>query len=365
VIASPPPLRTGRVPVRGGGTPGIRWPGAWVLALVSLLSACAPVPVEPPPAPVAVRTAPAAAREFRDTVETVSTLEAVDEVNLATQAPGRIQRLLVRQGDPVRAGQLLVVLDQAQLRADVARLRAEMETNLLNFRRYDWLVRQGAASALERDGYRQQFISSREALQARQADLGFRELRAPIAGVVGDLKVKPGDVVEAGDPIAELIRNTRLMARIDVPAVLSDRVRLGQTVLLLDPSSGRPLARGAVASIDPAVAAATQSLLVKAAVANADGRLRNGLRARTRLVLAVQRQLAVPFSAVTRLSGQSFVYVLVDRAGRPVARQVPVRLGPLQNDHYPVLAGLAPGAAVITGNLVNLRDGVPVQRAPR
>ena len=130
-------------------------------------------------------------------MDTVSTLEALEEVNLAAQASGRIQALLVRQGDAVNQGQLLMVLDQTQARAEVARLQAETETKRLNFLRYDYLVKQGAASAIQRDQFRQDYISSRMNLVARAADLGFRDLRAPIAGIVGDVQVKVGDVIQA------------------------------------------------------------------------------------------------------------------------------------------------------------------------
>ncbi|MFM7361684.1 MAG: biotin/lipoyl-binding protein [Cyanobium sp.] len=79
---------------------------------------------------------------FSEVVDTVSTLEALDQVELAAQAGGRIEQLRIRQGDPVQAGQLLVVLDQTQARAEVLRLRAEVDTNRLNFQRYEFLVRQ-------------------------------------------------------------------------------------------------------------------------------------------------------------------------------------------------------------------------------
>ncbi|MFM9089514.1 MAG: biotin/lipoyl-binding protein, partial [Cyanobium sp.] len=120
------------------------------MAAASLLSACQgnPEPTARPPLSVQaqeVRIAP-----FVDAVDTVSTLEALEEVNLAAQAGGRIQTLLVRQGDQVGQGQLLMVLDQTQAQADVARLRAETETKRLNFQRYDYLVKQGAASAIQR-----------------------------------------------------------------------------------------------------------------------------------------------------------------------------------------------------------------------
>jgi RND family efflux transporter MFP subunit len=319
---------------------------------------------------------------FQAGFDTVSTLEAEQEVELAAQAGGRIQRLLVRQGDRVRQGQLLLVLDQTQLRAEVASLRAQMQTNRLNFQRYQDLARQGAASALQRDEFRQAYIAAREALVAREADLAFKDLRAPISGTVADLRVKQGDVIQAGVPLTRLIRNDRLLARIDVPAVYAGRVRPGQRVLLLDSSSAQPLAEGQVSSVDPGVAASTQTLLVKAAFANPRGSLRNGQRSRTRLVLDRREELAVPFTAVTQLAGQSFVYVvgsLADLERRPgqadlaelrklpagtrFALQTPVQLGDLQGNRYPVRRGLGAGDLVITAGLLNLRHGAPVQLA--
>ena len=376
--SSRPPLR---------GAPTRRWrfsdsvlPGATVALFGTiLLGACQ---AEPPAArpPLSVSAEAATLAPFTDNVDTVSTLDAVDEVQLAAQASGRIQRLLVRQGDKVAAGQLLLVLDQAQAQADVARLEAEVQTNKLNYERYEYLVRQGAASAFQRDEFRQRYLSSGQDLLARRADLAFRDLKAPISGIIGDVEVKLGDVISAGDPFTTIIRNDRLLARVDVPAVFSNRLRLGQVVILMDPASNKPMAQSVIKSLDPGVVPGTQSLLAKAEFANPSGVLRNGLRTRTRLVLDSRQELSVPFAAVTQISGQSFVYAvgsLADLERRPgrtdlaVARklpagtsfalQTPVQLGPLQNNRYPVLKGLQAGTRVITTNLINLRNGAPVK----
>lgn len=350
------------------------------LATAALLSACQGTPETTPRPPLAVQSQEAEVALFSNAVDTVSTLEALGEVQLAAQAGGRIQTLLVRQGDQVRQGQLLMELDQTQARADVARLRAETETKRLNFQRYDYLVKQGAASAIQRDQFRQDYISSRMNLVARKADLGFRDLRAPISGTVGDVQAKVGDVIAAGAPFTKIIRNDELVARVDVPAVFSERLRVGQPVILMDPATNTPMARSVVRSLDPAVVAGTQSLLAKAEFANPTGVLRNGLRTRTRLILDERSQLSVPFAAVTQISGQRFVYGVGSLAelerrpgqakleplrklppGTTFALQTPVELGPLQNNRYPVLRGLEPGQRVITSNLINLRHGLPVK----
>lgn len=335
--------------------------------------------------PLPVQTQPVTTARFSDSVDTVSTLEALDEVALAAQAGGRIQQLLIRQGDQVSPGQLLLVLDQTQARAEVARLRAEVETNRLNDERYEYLVKQGAASAIQRDEFRQRYRASREQLVAAEADLAFRDLRAPIGGTIGDVRVKVGDVISAGTPFTSISRNNRLLARVEVPAIFTERLRPGLTVVLLDPNSDRALAEAPVRSIDPVISAGTQALLVKAEFdipgAGASGQpLRAGLRTRTRLLLDSREQPSVPFGAVTQQADQSFVFVvgtlgeLRRNPGRadlqalaklppttPVALQTRVRLGPLQNNRYPVLGGLPPGSRVITSNLINLRHGLPVQ----
>lgn len=318
--------------------------------------------------------------QFRESVETVSTLEAASEVQLAAQASGRILQLLVSQGDRVQQGQLLLVLDQAQLRAEVASLRGQMQTNKLNYERFNYLVKQGAASSLQRDEYRQTYVAAREALAARQADLAFKTLRSPIAGTVADLQVKAGDVIQAGSPLTKVIGESRLLARIDVPAIYASRLRSGLTVELIDPMRSTPLERGVVDSVDPGVTVASQSVLVKAAFANPNGLLRNGLRVKTELILGTREALAVPFTAVSQLAGKSFVYVVGSRADlerRPgrvdleavrqqpaktqFAIQTPVELGPLQGNRYPVFRGLQPGQRVITTGLLNLRHGAPVK----
>mgnify|MGYP006280479867 CR=1 FL=1 len=347
--------------------------------LTALLAASGCSPTPPAQPPLRVQATPLTERAFSDSLDTVSTLEARDEVELAAQAGGRVLRLLVRSGQPVRAGQLLLVLDQTQLRAEVAALRAEAERDRLNDQRYQQLVAQGAATAIQRDQYRAAAIASREALRARLADLAYKDLRAPIDGVLGDVTVKPGDLLQVSTPFSRIIRNQRLQARIDVPASRAAEIRPGLTVELLLGPGATVQARGTITMIDPGVNAGSQTLLAKADIANPSGGLRNGQRLRTRVLLRERRLPGVPFSAVSRQSGQAFVFVvgtleqlqrdpgqapLAAREGLPpgtaVALQRPVQLGPLQQGLFPVLGGLEPGDRVVNTSTLGLRHGAPV-----
>lgn len=317
---------------------------------------------------------------FSQTIEAIATLEAARSVQVASQATGQVLQLLIRQGQSVRPGQVLLVLDQTQLRAEVVSLRAQMQTDRLNHERYERLVREGAASAIQRDQYRQAAMASRAALVAREADLAFRTVRAPQAGVIGEINLKPGDVLQAGVPFTRLVSNADQLAEIELPANLAGQIRSGLPVVLQAPDGSGQEIRTRISAVDPSVTTPTQLLMAQAPLQRVGDQWRNGMRLRARVVLGTRSALAVPFAAVTRLAGQSFVYVIgsrsqllqrpgqVDRqqlASLPpqtrFALQIPVQLGALQNNRYPVLAGLLPAQRVVTSGLLTLRHGTPVR----
>ena len=323
---------------------------------------------------------------FTDNVDTVSTLEAYELVQLAAQASGRVLELKIRQGDQVKEGQLLVVLDQEQQRAALAEQKAKAESAKVDWQREEFLAREGAASLRQRDTYRTRYIAAAEQVKSLEATLSYSNLRSPMAGTVADVQVKVGDIVQQNQPFTSLVQNNALEARVEVPAVFAARLAVGQPVLLSASGSGTVLASGKVESIDPQVNPQTQALLVKAFFANRDGKLRSGQRLRTRVQLESKDLVSVPFAAVTQTSGQSFVFRMgtfeelkanpgkadIERLSKGIqygklpantmfALQTPVTVGELQNNRYPITKGLSLNEKVITTNLLNLRHGMPVQ----
>lgn len=358
-----------------------------LLSLGLVLTACGPSDPQRPP--VAVEQAPVQNATFTDDVDTVSTLEAYELVQLAAQTSGRVLELKISQGDQIEPGQLLVVLDQTQLRADLAAQKAKAATAKLDWQREEFLARVGASSLRQRDSYRTRYISAAEEVKSLEATLSYSNLRSPTGGTVADVQVKVGDVVQRNQPFTSVVKNNRLEARVEVPAVFGERLAIGQPVLLTAPGSSKVLATGTVDSIDPQVNALTQGLLVKALFANDDGKLRSGQRLRTRVQLQSQQKMSVPFAAVTQTSGQSFVFRMgsfedlksdpgkadIERISKGIelgklpantlfALQTPVTVGELQNNRYPITKGLSLNQKVITTNLLNLKHGMPVQLKP-
>ena len=323
---------------------------------------------------------------FTDDIDTVSTLEANALVELAAQTSGRVTALKVSQGDRIEAGQLLVVLDQVQARAELAEQRARAATAKVDWEREEFLAKAGAASLRQRDSFRLKYIAAVEKVKALEANLSYSNLRSPTAGTVANVQVKVGDVVQQNQPFTSVVQNNILEAKVEVPAVYGDRLAIGQPVILSVPGTVKPLATSQIESIDPQVNPQTQGLLVKALFNNADGKLRSGQRLRTRVQLKSGQQISVPFAAVTQTSGQSFVFRVgtfsdlkanpgkadIERIGKGIERgklpenalfalQTPVNIGEVQNNRYPVIKGLKLNQKVITSNLLNLKHGMPIQ----
>ncbi len=314
-----------------------------------------------------------------DSADYQSTLEAIREIRLASEIAGRITSMPVFEGQLVRPGQLLFTLDQIQQRAEVNADAAEARKNRLNAERYIFLNQQGAVSTKDRDFYVTQAIQSRDKLNASLATLAYKNVVAPIPGYVGNLNFKIGDVIKPGEVVTSVIDNSRFWVRIDVPGELSDRVRPGLPVILKGPDPRQPKAIGRVIFVAPALDKTTQTLLVKAEFNNRNGSLRNNERVNATLVFNQRQVLAIPQQAVLLQAGKTFVFLAVSveeakrRLGRaidpepipnlPVAIQVPVALGTLENGAYPVLGGITPADTVLVGNLAQLRSGLSVQPA--
>ncbi|MCP9792034.1 efflux RND transporter periplasmic adaptor subunit [Vulcanococcus limneticus Candia 3F8] len=352
---------------------------AIAVAMAAPLAACSPPkpPAQPPPL---VSLASPSTDDFADQATYQSTLEAIRELKLEPQIEGRIVLMPMTEGQRVRAGQLLFRLDQVQQQAQVNASSAEARKDRLNAERYIFLNEQGAVSTKDRDAYVTQAIESRDRVIASSATLGYKDVLAPIAGEVGNINAKLGDVVRPGTVVTTVVDNSRLWVRLDIPSELSWRVKPGLPVLLEAP--GRPglLARGSLSFIAPSVDKNSQTLLVKATFANPDGTLRNGQRVSATLVFDRQTRPSIPQQAVLLQAGKTFVFLAVQPAeasrllGRPitpeppagalVALQVPVNLGSLQNGRFAVRSGIAARDRVIVGNLAQLRSGAVVRVAP-
>jgi RND family efflux transporter MFP subunit len=365
--------------------------GLPLLGLIALAGCGAKPPAKPP---LVVQVATIGKASFSPTIEVVSVLASTTDVTLRPEADGRVVKILATQGQRVKAGQPILVLDHVQPKAELNSSIAGARKDRVNAERYIFLNQQGAVSTRDRDYYVTQAIQTSQQVRANAATLGYKYVTAPIAGEIGDLdSVKLGDYIRQGQAITGIVDNSTLWTLMDVPATLASRVRLGQAVLLQ--SQGKPPVNGAgkVVFISPyfGVSGSTSSpntVLVKAEFPNLTGKLKTGQSVRNRIITGASRQLSLPVQAVMMQAQQPFVYRIFPlsqmlpkiRASTqippaqkqklealpprtPIVVQTPVTLGQLENNSYPLLSGLRAGDRVVVSNTALLRNGMPVALA--
>ena len=219
----------------------------WLTAPV-LLAALAECMSKPPPLAAASFSLVSLTQQtFQDQATYQSTLESIVNVPLAAEIDGRIVAMPMQEGQLVQPGELLFRLDQIQQQATVDTDLAEARKDRLNAERYIFLNQQGAVSTKERDLYVTKAIASADSVRASRATLAYKDVKAPIAGMVGDIQHKLGSVVRRGETITNIVDNRRLWLQLDVPVswptASSSACRWSCRLLIAPPC--RPRARSA------------------------------------------------------------------------------------------------------------------------
>ncbi|HYH95028.1 efflux RND transporter periplasmic adaptor subunit [Hyalangium sp.] len=315
--------------------------------------------------------------EVRDTGEYLGQLISRRTVTLRPQVAGYVQAIRVRPGEQVTQGQILLVVDPRQERAALRAAEAQRSSSVANLE-YARRTRERAAQ-LYREGLmsRQEYeqavaqASSAEAnalaaqaqVQSQQVQLGFYEVSAPFAGVVGDIPVKVGDSVTPETVLTTVDQSRALEVSVQVPVERAVQMRVGRTPVELLDAEGKPIVSAPLFFVAPTLSGVTQLVEAKAAFENHAG-LRAGQLVRTRVVYETRQALLLPTYAVSRLGSQSFAYTVVSGDGGMVAQRQPVTLGQLEGNAYELLEGLEAGTQVAVSGVQLLKDGQPVAPKP-
>jgi RND family efflux transporter MFP subunit len=196
-------------------------------------------------------------------------------------------------------------------------------------------------------------------LQEQKVQLHYYKVTAPTTGIVGDIPVRVGDRVTTSTVLTTVDRPGSLEAYVYIPVERSTQLKMNMPIDIVD-SEGHVIAGSRVSFISPEVDNTTQTVLIKARIANNEDKLRNLQFIRARVIWGTHPGQVVPVLAVSRLGGQYFAFVAEDQNGKLVAHQKPLRVGEIVGNDYVVLEGIKPGDKVIVSGTQYLVDGAPV-----
>ncbi len=298
----------------------------------------------------------------------VSSLRAVRGVEVTTELPGLVRSVYFKSGDEVAAGAVLAELSSD---SDVALLhslqaQAELARITLERTRAQFEARAVSQAQLDRDAAT---FDSTQAQVAQQAALVSKKtLRAPFAGRLGIGKVNPGQYLNPAESLVTLQAIDPIYADFFLPQQELQKISVGLPLTLTTDAIKSAAFAGNITAVDAKVAVETRNVQVEATLANAGKQLLPGMFGRVSVDIGTpQRYLTLPLTAITYNPYGSTVFIVKESdkkgdKGEPVrvARQVFVRTGLTRGDQVAIVAGLEPGAEVVTSGGFKLKNGTPL-----
>lgn len=301
------------------------------------------------------------------------TLRPENFASVKAQAPGTISGMRIKQGERVRAGQVLATIQAAGIQSQAAGAQAGVasaEAGLALARRQmesaRTLYQAGAMSELDfrtaQAGYeaaRGQLAAARAGATGAAEAAGRATVRAPMSGVVSERLVEDGEAVAPGQALLTIVDPARLQLEASVPATSVGQLRVGAPVEFRVQGYPGRVFTGVVERINPVADPATRQVQTYITVPNVGGALVAGLFAEGQVQSESRNALAVPATAVKQ-TGQA-ASVLRVRAGK--VEQVPVQLGLRDPDaeRVEIVAGISAGDTVLVGAATGTTPGTPVR----
>jgi len=348
------------------------------LAASGIILACSNKAAQDPqgggPPAMPVKVLEARSVPVSDATEYVATLKSRDSAVIMPQVEGQVTQIFVHSGERVEAGAALMDIDPLKQQATVksqesarAAQQATLSWTKQQYQRAQGLAAAGVVSKQDLDQAKAAMDAAQAQMDALDAQVREQEVQlhyykvvAPRDRIVGDIPVRVGDRVTTATQLTTVDQPGSLEAYVYVPIEHSSQLKMNLPVQILD-SDGKVLADTRVTFISPQVDNTTQTVLVKARIANGNDALRQSQFVRARVVFGTHQNPEVPILAVSRLAGQYFAFVAEPQNGGSfVARQKPLKIGQTVGNDYEVQDGIKPGDKVIVSGTQFLLDGVPV-----
>lgn len=297
-------------------------------------------------------------RAFDNTLVLTGSILANESLELRTESSGKITKINFQEGSRVKQGELLVQINDEEIRAQIEKQRFMQKLNKDSEYRQRQLFNKDAISQEEYDNALNRLNTTISDIKVLEAQLQKTRLYAPFDGIIGLRYVSTGAYITSSTVIATLYNNSPAKIEFAVPSRYSAQMTVGKKIRFSVENDTTRIFTGEVYAIEPRINEQTRTLALRARSENKDGKLIPGQFIKVDLILDSRpNALLIPTQAV--IPGQAGQKVYVVRSG--IAREAAIQTGIRTNLNIEVLSGLTAGDTVITTGLLQLRDQLPVQ----
>ena len=303
-----------------------------------------------------VKTAMVKTQTFPITIESLGTAIANESVSITAQVTETIKQINFEDGDKVQRGALLVQLNNAEERARVAELKANINEAKRQFSRIADLRQSNATSEQLLDEQQARVKALEAQLDIANAQLRDLEVRAPFSGLLGNREISMGSLVQPATRITTLDDISVVKVDFNIAENHLASVAKGQRITASSIAYPGETFEGTISNIDTRLDPVSRSIRVRAVIDNTDERLRPGMLLTVVVEKRVLETLVLPEKALVPVQDKQYVYVVQDS----VAVQTEVQIGERRPGVVQIIRGLQEGDEVITEGTLRVRDQSPV-----
>jgi membrane fusion protein (multidrug efflux system) len=308
---------------------------------------------------VQVVAVPAHQQAVSETVSLVGSVAPNESVEVQAEADGLVKEIAFEEGQHVEKGALLVALEETKLAAQLAEAEANLQLARTSFDRVKQLFNGKLISQQEYDQASGSFAANEAGVNLKRRLLQDARVTAPFSGITGARRISPGQVITKSTPLTVLVDLDTVKVEMNVPERYLSQVATGQTLEFRVAAYPKDSFKGQVYFISPQLDIGTRTALVKARIANADGRLKGGMFASLDLRLQLRESaLVIPEPAIINNGDITMVFAL---SSSNIATMRPVKIGLRLAGKAEVLSGLAAGEMVVVEGVQKLRPGASVK----
>ena len=293
---------------------------------------------------------------FDNNLALSGSIEANEQVEIRSEVSGIVKTIYFQEGSNVAKGQVLLKVDDIELKAQLAQAKTKESLASENERRAKLLLQKEAISQEEYDVARADHQSAKAQSQLILAQIEKTTVRAPFSGKIGLRSISPGTYVTPALLVAKLVNSGQLKITFSIPEKYASQVNKNGTITFKVTGSDQTYT-AKIYAIEPEVEIATRTLKVRALADNKNGKLLPGTFADVQLPLDIIKDaVVIPTEAIIPVQNGKKVFI----ANKGMAKEVMVETATRTDASILVLSGLKVGDTVLTSGVMSLKDEAPI-----
>lgn len=307
--------------------------------------------------PLTVTAIVVSSKDFSNAISLSGSIEANENVEIRSEVSGIVEKISFSEGTNVSKGQVLLKVNDIELRAQLSQAITKQKLASENERRAKLLLQKEAISQEEYDIASAEFRSLKAQTQLIQAQIAKTTIRAPFSGKIGLRNISPGTYVTPTTLITKLVSSSQVKISFSIPEKYASEIENNASILFTIPNNQQKFS-AKIYAIEPEIETATRTLKIRAIADNSNGKLLPGTFATIELSLKnIKDAIVIPTEAVVPIQDGKVVYI----ANNGKAKEVKIETLARTSKDVVVTSGIKSGDTLLTSGVMSLKDEADIK----